>query len=283
MQISSIVLRLIAVYPQRQQAHQVALWLLEKLLGTSATQILVKKELKLSVPQTELLQHWLDQIINEHKPLAYILGNVPFLGLDVLLEPPILIPRAETEWWVALLIQRLSLFKDEKLKILDLCSGSGCIGLALAQYFSKSQVTLIDISSQACSLVAKNIAHNQLQNAFVLQSDLYTKLADQKFDLIVSNPPYVPLQKYEQLDLSVRLWEDQRALIAPESDLQIISQIIAHAPGYLQKKHRKLPQLWLEIDSTQGVQVSDLMQVNFDQTELIVDQFDRQRVVVGKI
>jgi release factor glutamine methyltransferase len=282
-QISQIIARLNPVYPEHRQAQQVAAWLLEKLLNLPGAQILTKQELLFSEQQAKILEEWLDQIINQHKPLAYILGNVPFLNLDILVEPPILIPRLETEWWIDVLIKRFNSLKDVDLKILDLCAGSGCIGLALAKYFPKSHVTLVDIAQPACDLVAKNMVHNKIENATVLQSDLYHELVDQKFDLIVANPPYIPAHSYANLDLSVRLWEDRRALVAPESDLQIIAKIIALAPHYLQKKYANLPQLWLEIDATQGKPVSDLMCVSFEQIELIVDQFDRQRVVVGKI
>lgn len=283
MQISQIILRLSKIYPEYRQAQQVAYWLLEKLLNISTAQLLVQKELKLSVSQSQVLEKWLDQIISEHKPLAYILGSVPFLNLDILVEPPILIPRLETEWWVNVLLQRFESLQDADLKILDLCTGSGCIGLALAKYFPKSQVTLVDISQTACDLVVKNITHNKIKNAAVLQSDLYANLRNRKFDLIVANPPYIPVQAYVNLDLSVRLWEDRNALVAPEYDLQIIAKIINLAPNYLQKKQTNLPQLWVEIDCTQGQSVNDIMQRGFGQTELIVDQFDRQRVIVGKI
>lgn len=273
---------LISVYPDVNQANQVAIWLLEKLTGKSHAQILLEPALNLTKDQQALLASWLEQITVEHKPVQYILGSVPFLDLDILVQAPVLIPRPETEWWVDLLITRLARFKDEPLKILDLCSGSGCIGLALASYFVNAQVVTVDISQAACALIAKNKLHNKITNLQIIQADLFAGLDMQKFDLIVSNPPYIRQVDYQNLDLSVRLWEDRLALVAPGFDLAIINKIIALAPSFLQKKYAGLSQLWLEIDTTQGEQVRHLMQNSFDQAELIVDQFDRQRVVVGR-
>lgn len=281
-QISQIIARLKSVYPDARQAQQVAYWLLEKLLSKPVSSLFLESNLRLTVSQSKQLDNWLASLVDEHKPLAYILGNIPFLDLEILVEPPVLIPRLETEWWVNLLRQRLDPLKNEELKILDLCSGSGCIGLALAKYFFKSHVTMIDISPQACNLITKNIFHNKLDNVTVVQSDLTDVLTDQKFDLIVANPPYIPLVAYEHLDLSVRLWEAQNALISTEADLYIITKIIDLSPRYLHKKYENMPQLWLEIDVTQGEAVQQLMQANFDQVELLVDQFGNQRVIVGK-
>ncbi len=280
--LNKLVQELLSVYPDVNQANQVAIWLLEKLTGQSHAQILLDPVINLTKDQQALLASWVKQITVEHKPVQYILGSVPFLNLDILVQAPVLIPRPETEWWVDLLITRLARFKNEPLKILDLCSGSGCIGLALAKYFVNAQVIAVDISQAACELIAKNKLHNQITNLQIIQADLFADLANEKFDLIVSNPPYIPQSDYQNLDLSVRLWEDRLALVAPDFDLAIIVKIITLAPSFLQNKYASLPQLWLEIDATQGEQVRQLMQNSFDHVELIVDQFNRQRVIVGR-
>lgn len=282
MRLKELVSKLVPVYGSEQQASQVALWLLEKLLKISVSQILILPELKLTLDQSKSLDQWLDQIITKHKPYQYILGSVPFLDLDILVEPPILIPRLETEYWVSLIIERFAKFKNEPINILDLCSGSGCIALSLAKFFNRSQVIAIDISKQACDLISKNLIHNQISNVTVLQSDLYQNLDKQKFDLIIANPPYIPQADYVKLDFSVKLWEDPQALVSPDSDLAIITQIIKLAPNYLQSKHDQILSLWLEIDSTQDDSVKTLMQDKFKQTELVLDQFGRPRVVIGK-
>lgn len=282
LELSNLTSRLLVVYSELSQAQQVAVWLLEKLLQVSSVQILTNLDLQLTAEQAHILDQWLEQLVEEHKPLQYILGNVPFLDLEILVEPPILIPRLETEWWVSSLTQQITALKNEPLKILDLCSGTGCIGLALASYFPNSQVTAVDISAQACALIAKNKQHNNISNLRIVHADLYAKLARQKYDLIVANPPYVPRLDYQNLDLSVRLWEDRLALVAPGEDLAVIKKIITLAPNYLQKKYADLPQLWLEIDATQGAVVVALMQAKFERVGEVLDQFGRQRVVIGK-
>jgi len=280
--LAQVAQKLLVVYKNTSLAHQVAAWLLEKLTGKKYAQILIEQDLILTSEQKDLLVSWLDQIILQHKPYQYILGNVPFLNLDILVEPPVLIPRLETEHWVDLLIKNLNDFKKHDLKVLELCSGSGCIGLALAKKFPEFQVVAVDLTRQACDLINKNKMHNLINNLQVIQGDLYTNLVGQKFDLIVSNPPYVPENNYQGLDLSVQLWEDRLALVSPGFDLAIITRIIEAAPNYLQHKYIGLPQLWLEIDETQGVQVSKLMQAKFEQVVLLPDQFGRQRIVVGR-
>lgn len=282
MNLKQVSNKLLLVYPEQNQAQQVASWLLEKITGKTGAQILLEQDLSLTSEQFMLLASWLEQIVEQHKPVQYILGSVPFLNLDILVESPVLIPRLETEYWVGLLIERLNSFRPENLKILDLCSGSGCIGLALAKNLSNCQVTTVDISRQACDLIAKNQKHNSIKNLEIIWGDLFVNLAGKKFDLIVSNPPYVPAQDYAKLDLSVLRWEDRLALVAPETDLSIIVQIIAQAPKFLLNKYPELPKLLIEMDATQGALVTALMQEQFEQVELLKDQFDRQRVVIGK-
>lgn len=271
------------IYGSFDQARQVAGWLLEKLLNINQMQLIINGQQELSAMQSEQLDNWLDQIIVQHQPYQYILGTVPFLDLEIIVQAPILIPRLETEWWVAQLLQQWMKYKLAPLKILDLCTGSGCIALALAKYFSNSQVWAVDLSPAACMLAEKNALHNQVSNINVVQSDLYSNLGDLKFDLIISNPPYIPAAAYADLDLSVRNWEDQMALVAPGDDLSCIRQIIVQAPYYLSSTDFNLPRLWLEIDDTQGDEVVDLMQqAGFNSVQKTCDQFGRTRVVVGR-
>lgn len=279
--LTEYVSKLKPAYSDNYQTEQVLSWLLQKLLSCSAAQLALERNLILTEAQLAQLDEWVRQIVDEHKPVQYILGDVPFLDLEILVEPPILIPRPETEWWVDQLIKELAILKDAPLKILDLCSGSGCIGLSLAKYFSKSEVVAVDISAAACSLIQKNLLHNQLANVKIFHSDLFQKLGKQKFDLIVANPPYVPQSDYYKLDPSVRQWEDQTALVAPENDLSLIYKIIDLAPAHMQSQSGLLPQLWIEIDASQGIEVESRMRQKFNNTRVLMDQFGRQRVVIG--
>ena len=261
---------------------QQAWWLLEFVTDKTRTE-LQYSSVELSHAQQAQLDEYIKQINVHHKPLAYILGWVPFLDLKLLVQPPTLIPRPETESWVDELIILLrqgfrghvKKSNHEKLTILDIGTGSGCIALSLAQSFPQSQVYALDIAQ-------KNAELNQISNITFLQSDLFSNLpADIKFDLIVSNPPYI--DSAVQLDQSVAGWEDHGALFAPNHGLQIIEQIIQQAKKHLKENNGLDYQLVMEIDVSQGDIVKKLLHdYNFKNIEIIKDQFDRDRTVWAK-
>jgi release factor glutamine methyltransferase len=168
-------------------------------------------------------------------PLQYILGRVPFCSLVIGVEPPTLIPRPETEEWTQWVITILNLVQDKNFDILDLCSGSGCIALALAKYLPQAQIIGADISNDAIRLAEKNKALNALINTQFIVSDLFSAFEQDKkqFDLIVSNPPYLSLDEWKDLDCSVLEWEDPKALAAGQTGLELYEKIISQAHGYL--------------------------------------------------
>ena len=268
---------------------QQAWWLLEFVTDKTRTE-LQYSSVELSHAQQAQLDEYIKQINVHHKPLAYILGWVPFLDLKLLVQPPTLIPRPETESWVDELIILLrqgfrghvKKSNHEKLTILDIGTGSGCIALSLAQSFPQSQVYALDIAHSALELAQKNAELNQISNITFLQSDLFSNLpADIKFDLIVSNPPYI--DSAVQLDQSVAGWEDHGALFAPNHGLQIIEQIIQQAKKHLKENNGLDYQLVMEIDVSQGDIVKKLLHdYNFKNIEIIKDQFDRDRTVWAK-
>ncbi len=260
--------------------HQ-AWWLLEFITDKTRTE-LQYSSIELSHDQQTQLNEYIQQINVHHKPLAYILGWVPFLDLKLFVQPPTLIPRPETEAWVDELIIELKKLNNNKLMILDIGTGSGCIALSLAKSFPKSQIYALDISASALKLAQKNAKFNQISSVTFLQSDLFSNLpADIKFDLIVSNPPYIdPAVK---LDKSVTAWEDHGALFAPDHGLQIIELIILQAKNYLKKNTVLDYQLVIEIDISQGNIVKSFCEDSgFQDVTIKKDQFDRDRTVWAK-
>jgi release factor glutamine methyltransferase len=234
---------------------------------------------QLTSEQQQNLDNYIEQIAVHHKPLAYILGWVPFLDLKLFVTPPTLIPRPETESWVYELITMIKLSGKDDLIILDIGTGSGCIALSLAQAFPTAQVYAIDIAQSALDLAVKNAAANNITNITFIQSNLFTSLpTDLKFDLIVSNPPYI--DPAAQLEKSVLNWEDHGALFAHNQGMQIIEQIVTQAKNHL-KENAALPyQLVMEIDVSQGIIVKKLLgQHGFKKVEIRKDQFDRDRTV----
>jgi len=244
-------------------AEQDAWLLLQTLTGKNKKQLLTDSKFKLSSEQLKKLSLWLRQITIENKPIQYIVGSVPFCNVEILVEPPILIPRPETEELCSWLIKQLQKVASYKINILDLCSGSGCIGLAIAKDCANFQVTCTDINLKAINLIKKNIEHNNINNATVIKSDLYEKIPQTtKFDLIISNPPYISPQEWEGLDKNIRLWEDKRALVSDKEGTAIIEQIIKQSPTYLTKNtiliNNNIPLLLLEISEKQASKVMEI-------------------------
>jgi release factor glutamine methyltransferase len=241
----------------------------------------------MSPDQEKTLNLWIKQHSKELKPLQYILGSVPFCTLEILVEPPVLIPRPETEEWCFNLIKQLKQLSNKNINVLDLCSGSGCIALALAKALPEAKVLGTDISDAALKLAKKNAQFNNIKNVSFIKSDIYKKVPEKLvFDLIVANPPYITPKAWEELSPMVKKWEDKQALMANENGLAIISRIIQGAPKHLVindefiKLH--IPQLELEIDYTQGNAVKDLMeQAGLSNVEIIKDMEGKDRVVAG--
>jgi release factor glutamine methyltransferase len=231
-------------------SSQEAWWLLEHITKKSHAELFTITQL--STQESIDLDDAIFQIKHHHKPLAYILGFVPFLNLKIQVESPILIPRHETEEWVANIIERFKHVKSEIKQICDMGTGSGCIALAMATNFPDAHVTAADINPQALVLAQKNATLNGLKNITFVQSDLFANLNKNiKFDLIVSNPPYIDPECAKSIKKQVTAWEDHQALFAKDSGLCIISQLIENCTKFLQQNKSLSAQLIFEIDQDQ--------------------------------
>ena len=273
----------------RLLAHQYAWWLVQAVTKKNKGQLVAQEALVLSSEQQQKLDEWLHQLITEKKPLQYILGTIPFGQLEIIVEPPVLIPRPETEEWVLWLLEKLKPVKNERLHILDIGTGSGAIGLSLAHALPNATIIATDIAIEALQLSAKNAEKNDIKNFHLIESDLFANIPKQdKFDLIVSNPPYIAPDEWQELDQSVKKWEDKRALLADREGLAIIDAIIKQVPNFLKpnqllKKHA-INQLYLEIGYKQKVQVVALMQdAGYTDIQVFVDMNKKDRVVSGSI
>jgi release factor glutamine methyltransferase len=269
--------------------EQYAWWILESIADQKKIALIMADTIAWTDAQKTKLATWIDKIVNEHMPIAYLIGNVPFNDLDILVEPPTLIPRPETEEWVIDLIAKLKTLKSHTLTILDMCSGSGCIALALAKAFPQSTVYALDLSDKAIALGKKNAAHNGIKNVTFMQSDLFNELNTQHlFDIIVSNPPYISFDEFQELDASVSTWEDKQALVAADNGTAIINDIIEDAADYLKTDseiaHTKIPQLIIEIGYRQADIVQNLMNsAGWIAVKILKDLEGKDRVVTGRI
>lgn len=169
--------------------------------------------------------------VNERTPLAYLLNLAYFCGLPFYVDERVLVPRSP----IAELIEDrfLPWLKDEPLRILDLCTGSGCIAIACAKEFPDAFVDATDISLDALSVAAVNVEHHELQHRVsLLESDVFSKLPGQRYDLIVSNPPYVDAEDMADLPEEF-LREPELGLASGPDGLDVTKRILAEAADYL--------------------------------------------------
>jgi len=282
--ISTIAHQLEPCCKDKINAEQEAWWLLEKLTNKSKTWLLTNTEASISANKQAQLTQWITDRVKHNKPLAYILGSVPFCNLEILVKPPILIPRPETEEWVSWLIEQLKQANFTKFTALDLCCGSGCIGLAIAKAFPKSKIIGIDINIQAINLSLENKAHNKIENIEFIQSDLFQNLPSNfSYDLIISNPPYLAKQELSQLDPEVKNWEDHLALAAQDEGMYFYHKIFKESPKYLVPinipTNMSIPQIVVEIGPAQKAIENILPSYKFKKFILYKDMQHQDRWV----
>ncbi len=171
-----------------------------------------------------------DDIINRmltHEPIQYILGEAWWYGLRLKVSPAVLIPRPETAELVDLIVKEFSGRSD--LRVADICTGSGCIAIALARNLPFSQVTAIDISSDALAVARENAALLRTPSVTFLEADATdpASLPSAGFDIIVSNPPYIAEDERGSMDKNVLLYEPHAALFVPDTDPLLFYRAIA--------------------------------------------------------
>ncbi len=211
----------------------------------------------------------------EGEPLAYVIGNVPFLGLSLDLSSRPLIPRVETEWWTEKLIAHLG---DRRLRVLDLCAGSGAIGLALLKHCPNIHVSFGELVEEHAKLIRKNLELNGLDatRADIRTGNLFAPFSGERFDLIASNPPYIPQGR--PLPESVEAFEPHEALFSGTDGLTLIRQIAKEASGYLSPSG----EVWMECDSENIAEAEKLLHEGGAlRTEIQSDQYGRSRFVVA--
>lgn len=230
-------------------AHNEARWMLEELARRFD---LARHESLPEIARNELTN--MLQRRRQGEPLQYILGNVDFHEINLQVGSGVLIPRPETELLVELAIQ---LYPGSGC-ILDLCTGSGAIALALAHQLPDCRcIVASDISPEALHWAEINLRNLQLNNVKLLQSDLFEKLpSDALFSLITANPPYISSSEFQQLPALITKHEPGLALLAGSQGLDIIIRIIAEAPPFMLHD----ASIILEIGCTQAAAVQQILQ-----------------------
>lgn len=208
----------------------------------------------------------------QREPLQYILGETPFMGLMLKTAPGVLIPRFDTEVLCQQAIARMA----GRERVLDLCTGTGALAVAIGHAFPQAQVFAGDISPQTVDLARQNAARCGV-SVDVRQGDLFAPFAGETFDLIVSNPPYIPTADLAGLQDEVKK-EPALALDGGADGLIFYRRIAAEAPAYL------APGGWLllEIGSDQAASVSALLGADFEEISVYSDLNGLSRVVAGR-
>ena len=215
------------------------------------------------------------------EPLAYLIGEWEFYGLPIKVTPDVLIPRMDTEVLVETAVNAL-VGRKMDARILDLCSGSGCIGCAISHELPAARLVMVDISDRALEVSKQNLRLNRQNRTICLKADALAKppMSIGTFDLIVSNPPYVPSFEILTLDSSVRDYEPLGALDGGEDGLMFYRAIVRNWKGVL----RPGGQLMFEVGETQAGAVSDLMRgAGFRDIATVEDTAGVRRVVTGRI
>ncbi len=209
-------------------------------------------------------------------PLQYITGKQEFMGLDFIVNENVLIPRQDTELLVEKVVEHIKT-KKEKVKVLDMCTGSGCIAISIDKLCENAWVFAADVSEKALDIAKKN---NELNNTNVtfIQSDLFTKIQSD-FDIIVSNPPYIKTKEIEALMDEVRVHEPRIALDGSTDGLKFYKKIAIDGRQYL----RKNGIMFLEIGYDQGISVPEILDINgYTDIKVYKDLADNDRVVIAR-
>lgn len=259
--------------------------ILEKITGFSRTQLLVNKEFRLNNEQNQLASQYLERLKN-HEPIQYILGETEFCGLKFKVNPGVLIPRPETEELVEWILTDLppNPLKGEENPpfggwggFLDIGTGSGCIAVALKKKFPSANVSAMDISPEALVLAKENATLNRVDIEFIQDDILHPSATDRKWDVIVSNPPYIPHAGKAEMTAGVLDFEPHLALFVPDDDpLLFYRRIAAFALEHLTSQGR----LYFEIHQSLGRQCCLLLEsMGFRSVELRKDLSGNDRMI----
>ena len=253
--------------------------LLQKVLGVDRLYILLNLERVLSEDEEQLFNKFINERLN-NRPIAYIVGNREFMGLDFFVKEGVLIPRPDTEVLVEEVIE-LAKKKDAK-NILDIGTGSGAITVSLAKYLENVKVTSVDISDIALEIGKRNAISNEVDDRInFVKSDLFTNIdKETKFDIIVSNPPYIKREVIDTLDKQVKDYEPYNALEGGVDGLDFYRAITKQAKNYLKKGGI----LVYEVGHDQSKDVSKLMEMDgYTNIYTLKDLQQIDRVVIGTV
>lgn len=264
-----------AVYPE-PEAGAIAQLVLEHVLQKSRMQLSLGQQEQVSARQEQQVQQAVKRL-QQQEPVQYVLGMAHFYGLELQVDERVLIPRPETEELVDLVVREHK--GKQNLQVLDICTGSGCIPLALAANLQAGKVYGLEISEGALQVARANGDRYKLPVEW-LQQDVFVPIpgiAPHSLDIITSNPPYVLEQEKALMRPNVLQYEPHLALFVPDTDPLKYYRRIAELGNSLLKKEGRL---YFEINEQYGEAVRQLLlQAGFEQGEVVQDLFNKNRIV----
>lgn len=267
-----IVNDLISLYGE-EEARQLTKMLLEETGGLSFEKILIDEPIELNVDAEEKLIEQV-KMLKQYHPIQYVLGKAHFFGREFMVDENVLIPRQETEELVKeILVDNIR----SGLNILDIGGGSGCIGITLGLELDRANVTLLDVDAGTMKVAAENAKLYGLKVSHIVDDVLTMTQLQDKYDIIVSNPPYVTEGEKSKMLNNVLEHEPARALFVPDHDpLLFYRKIIPLAKEYLLKDGK----LYFEINEKYGEEMINLCeQVGCSNVRLIRDLNGKERIL----
>ncbi len=257
------------------EASNITSMIFESFAGISRSDIIKDAEIFISEDKIEKIKNSLADLI-QHKPVQYVLGEAWFFNLKFLVNENVLIPRPETEE----LVQEVIYFckSTNQKKIIDIGTGSGCIPVSIKVNIPEADITTIDIDSNALAVAIENAKRNQAE-IFFLQTDFLNAEERNrlgKYDIIISNPPYIPESEKDTLGKNVTAFEPHLALFVPDSNPLLFYESIADFCKHHLDKNGKL---FLEVHENLAKEVCALLEAHQLKAEIKKDIFEKERIV----
>lgn len=234
------------------RSRRVAEDLIAHALGLKRLDLYLQFDRLLIEPELDKMRSLLKRAA-QGEPIEYIIGALCFYGVSLKVTPAVLIPRPETELLVEIVSKELGKRPLKELAVWDVCSGSGCMGIALKKKYPQLQLSLSDLSLEALDLASDNARANGV-DVELLRGDLLAPFAERKADVFLCNPPYVSEEEYSHLDRAVRCFEPKLALVGGEDGLAFYRRLKEGLPHHLHPNAK----VFFEIGSTQGTALLEL-------------------------
>lgn len=261
------------------EATAITDWLAEAMTHIRKTERQLRQELQLSAAQAEQWEAAVARLL-QHEPLQYVLNEAWFYGLKFYVDKNVLIPRPETEELVDWIIENHS--QSGPLHILDIGTGSGCIPISLKKTLPQAQVRGIDISAAALGIATRNATalHADVDFSVIDFLDTGSTASLPVFDIIVSNPPYIPQLHARDMDANVLRYEPATALFVPDNDPIVFYKAIAH----FGKEHlNSNGSIYLELYDVYHTEVNDFYTALGYQTVILQDMQGKQRMLKASL